>query len=204
MKDVMDENSTVPGKFNVLPRTAEFKGKLYHYPCYKTEDIADEAIQAIVLQYNMMIDEISNDNSERNKRENSFKCASVLLFGLLTLHPFAYGNGRLARLLCSHCLNVFSPFPTAIYNVFSPFPTAIYNVFSPFPTAIYNVFSPFPTAIYNVFSPFPTAIYNVFSPFPTAIYNVFSPFPTAIYNVFSPFPTAIYNVFSPDCYLQCV
>jgi hypothetical protein len=37
MKDVMDKNSTAPGKFSVLPRTAEFKGKLYHYPCYKID-----------------------------------------------------------------------------------------------------------------------------------------------------------------------
>ena len=120
MKDVMDKKKTFPGKFSVLPRTAEFKGKLYHYPCYKTEDVANDAIQAIVDQYNKMLHEISNDKSKRNKLENSFKCASVLLFGFLTLHLFADGNGRLARLLCSHCLNVFSPFPTAIYNVFSP------------------------------------------------------------------------------------
>ena len=119
MEDVMDTNITAAGKFSVLQRIAIFEGKKHYYPWYRTVYIADAAIQAIVDQYNMMIDEISCDRSKRNRVENSFKCTSVLLFGLLMLHPFADGNGRLARLLCCHCLNVFCPFPTAIYNMYS-------------------------------------------------------------------------------------
>ena len=67
MKDVMDKDSTVPGKFSVLRRATQFNGKTYHYPYYKTEDIAEDAIQAIVDQYNKMLDEISNGKSEKKK-----------------------------------------------------------------------------------------------------------------------------------------
>ena len=48
-----------------------------------------------------------------------FKVATSFLFSFLQLHPFSDGNGRLGRLLCSHVLGLFSPFPTAVYNVFS-------------------------------------------------------------------------------------
>ncbi|CAG2231912.1 unnamed protein product [Mytilus edulis] len=120
MCNLIDKMKTPAGKFSVLPRTAEFEGKQYFYPSYKTEDVAFEALQAVVDQYNTMISEVSKIDDEKEKLKNSFKCASVLLFSFLTLHPFSDGNGRLARLLCNHCLKTFCPFPTAVYNNVSP------------------------------------------------------------------------------------
>ncbi|CAG2202633.1 unnamed protein product [Mytilus edulis] len=120
MRDLLNETKTQPGKFSVLPRSASFDGEDFFYPSYETEEIAFQAVDTIVLEYNKMVREISKIENKHEKLELSLKCATVLLFGFLTLHPFSDGNGRLARLLCSHCLKVFCPFPTSIYNVFSP------------------------------------------------------------------------------------
>ena len=40
MKDVMDKDRTVPGKCSAIQRATKFNGKTYHYPYYKTEDVA--------------------------------------------------------------------------------------------------------------------------------------------------------------------
>ncbi|XP_052092985.1 uncharacterized protein LOC127729287 [Mytilus californianus] len=93
MCNLMDKKKTPAGKFSVLPRSAEFEGMQYMYPSYKTEDVAFEALQAVVDQYNTMITEVSKIDDETEKLNNSFKCASVLLFSFLMLHPFSDGNG---------------------------------------------------------------------------------------------------------------
>ncbi|CAC5399072.1 unnamed protein product [Mytilus coruscus] len=120
MHDLLDENKTPPGKFSVLPRSTSFAGQEFHYPSYATEGIAFQAVDTLVMEYNKMLVEISRNENKHEKLECFLKCATVMLFGFLTLHPFSDGNGRLARLLCSNCLKLFCPFPTAIYDVFSP------------------------------------------------------------------------------------
>ncbi|KAL3855924.1 hypothetical protein ACJMK2_015121 [Sinanodonta woodiana] len=92
MDDVMEDHHTGPGKFSTNERQANFSGVKHVYPHFDTEEWAFAAVTMI--------------------------CASLFLFGFLTLHPFGDGNGRLARLLCSYSLLTFSPFLTPVYNVF--------------------------------------------------------------------------------------
>ncbi|KAL3856066.1 hypothetical protein ACJMK2_015262 [Sinanodonta woodiana] len=123
MDDIMDDHHTGPGKFSTNERQANFNGVKHVYPQFAADKSAFAAVTMIVDQYNDMIYEIGKIlDGDRNKEEQlklSFKCASLFLFGFLTLHPFGDGNGRLARLLCSYSLLTFSPFLTPIYNVFS-------------------------------------------------------------------------------------
>ncbi|KAK3598553.1 hypothetical protein CHS0354_010730 [Potamilus streckersoni] len=123
MDEIMDDHCTRPGHFSTNKRQATFNGVKHVYPHFTTEESALEAVLMLVDKYNDMIDEIGkipdSAESKEDKLKLSFKCASLFLFGFLTLHPFGDGNGRLARLLCSYSLLTFSPFLTPIYNVFS-------------------------------------------------------------------------------------
>ena len=80
------------------------------------------ALQCVVDKYNRQLRIIKNESQKPMTIEllvKIFKVATSFLFSFLQLHPFSDGNGRLGRLLCSHVLGIFSPFPTAVYNVFS-------------------------------------------------------------------------------------
>ncbi|XP_053378199.1 uncharacterized protein LOC123528942 [Mercenaria mercenaria] len=119
MQGVMKEDQ-MPGRFSTNDRKANFKGKEYWYPTFEDEIFANVAVQTLVDKVNDIMDNIKRkDVSEEEKAKLFFKCSSLFLFVFLTLHPFADGNGRLARFLASYNLLTFSPFMTPVYNVFS-------------------------------------------------------------------------------------
>lgn len=121
MKGLMDKSQTPPGQFSTKPRKTIFDNKAFIYPHFLLEEIVFEAVLTVITQYNeIMMFEIPKLQHDEPKIEMTLKSATLLLFGFLTLHLFADGNGRLARLLYSHCLSNFCPFQTSIYNVFSP------------------------------------------------------------------------------------
>ena len=49
-----------------------------------------------------------------------FRCAAWILYNFVNVHPFADGNGRMCRLLASHCLYLVFSFPCPIYNIYAP------------------------------------------------------------------------------------
>ena len=112
----------IPGQFSTRVRYGIFNNQKYYYPHFKTENIAEAAVQNIIDKYHNHLVNIKREIQKPmtlELLEKIFKVAAVFLFSFLQLHPFSDGNGRLGRLLCSHVLGLFSPFPTAIYNVFS-------------------------------------------------------------------------------------
>ncbi|XP_018007953.1 uncharacterized protein LOC108665688 [Hyalella azteca] len=109
------------GEFSTEDRFAHYNGKIHYYPRFYSTDDAYKHILQMVDTYNSTVEYIKKSSLEP-KLEISlyFRCAAWLLYNFVALHPFSDGNGRMCRLLASHCLYLVCPFPCPIYNVFAP------------------------------------------------------------------------------------
>ena len=109
----------IPGEFTTLQRGTG----LHTYPHFSKPEFVEVAIQSILDAYNERLDSMKlkiQTEVTADSLEIIFKIAALVFFSFTGIHPFPDGNGRTARLLCSHILQLFSPFQTPVYNMFSP------------------------------------------------------------------------------------
>lgn len=112
-----------PGEFSTHVRGAGSGNEMHLYPYFPKQMFGEAAVQSIIDAYNRQLDNIKpklRTEVTTGYLEIIFKVAASFLFSFTGMHPFPDGNGRVARLLCSHILELSCPFPTPIYNVFSP------------------------------------------------------------------------------------
>ena len=106
------------GKFSTEKRMA---GDGHVYPHLHTDEHAYNEVQRIIDKYNATIDYIKNADLDPIKQNSMyFRCAAWILYNFVALHPFSDGNGRMCRLLASHCLYLVFSFPCPIYNIYAP------------------------------------------------------------------------------------
>nr|XP_045616953.1 uncharacterized protein LOC123769757 isoform X1 [Procambarus clarkii] len=117
MKDLLPPNKC--GVPSTNKRCADFEGFYHEYPKFDTVKDGEAAIQRVLDRYNDVINWIKFEDDKVVQMERLFKCAAWLLLELVGVHPFADGNGRLCRLLCSYAMSVVTPFSSPIYNIYS-------------------------------------------------------------------------------------
>ena len=109
------------GEFSTDNRITVNENKVHYYPFFDTKDDAYDEVQRKVDQYNATIEYIKQSKLDSTKRNSMYiRCAAWILYHFVSLHPFSDGNGRMCRLLASHCLSLVFPFPCPIYNIYAP------------------------------------------------------------------------------------
>ena len=105
MKNLLKSKKS--GKFSTEKRMT---GDGHVYPHLHTDEHAYNEVQRIIDKYNATIDYIKNADLDPIKQNSMyFRCAAWILYNFVALHPFSDGNGRMCRLLASHCLYLVFP-----------------------------------------------------------------------------------------------
>ena len=109
------------GEFSTEERITTNDTKIHYYPKFNTKEDAYDEVQRTVDRYNATIEYIKRSKLDSIKRNSMYiRCAAFIVYHFVSLHPFSDGNGRMCRLLASHCLYLIFPFPCPIYNIYAP------------------------------------------------------------------------------------
>ena len=109
------------GEFSTDNRMTVNDKKIHYYPFFDTKENAYDEVQRKLDQYNATIEYIKQSELDSITRNSMYiRCAAWILYHFVSLHPFSDGNGRMCRLLASHCLYLVFPFPCPIYNIYAP------------------------------------------------------------------------------------
>jgi fido (protein-threonine AMPylation protein) len=117
MSGLIDEQlCTRPGVFSLAPRSANYKGHEHFYPHFTNEKEWFDALQPVLDRFNALIQHVKQTDYP-GKILDLCKCATWILYHIVSLHPFSDGNGRLSRFLASFVLTLFCPFPCAVFDI---------------------------------------------------------------------------------------
>jgi len=113
-------NSDIGGKISSARRFTTLNGKIKEYPAIACKSTGEHLLQIIIDRYNVHAENIRLEMSDPHRCRAKtadlvarlVKLAAWLMWEVLALHPFADGNGRLARLLASYSLTLIAPFFT--------------------------------------------------------------------------------------------
>jgi Fic family protein len=118
MHDILPKGSTEAGKFSFYLRSTWYNEKEHFYPCFSSNEEWEEHFLRIFDKYNPMIELIKKDLKQNDSLAISrfLKCSAWVMEKILSLHPFADGNGRTCRLLIAYSMLIINPFPVPIYD----------------------------------------------------------------------------------------
>lgn len=83
-------------------------------------DVSRAKLASIVQTHNLYMDIFAAQKGSWSSQEQLvflIKCAALLLYHILDVHPFSDGNGRVGWLMANYILSLLNPFPTHLYEM---------------------------------------------------------------------------------------